>query len=164
MLLLWRQIPGGRFEIFVSILSEGQEQEVESKGLCQCQMSIIPAWRKSVNQAWKLASSFLPLRPEKEKKGMGFFIKLDFTSFLSLPGKFSALQGKSTCLRGDLTQCETFSNKMSFSSLSTYNSLLTTGKAKSKGHSVTKAFELGQMWSLMCFPAILVCAHVVMLF
>lgn len=50
-----------------------------------------------------------------------------------------------------------FPNEMSCSSLSTYNSLVTTGQARSKGHSVTKALERGQMWSPLRFATVPVC-------
>lgn len=50
-----------------------------------------------------------------------------------------------------------FPNEMSCSSLSTYNSPVTTGQARSKGHSVTKALERGQMWSPLHFATVPVC-------
>lgn len=62
------------------------------------EMSTMPACGKiSVNQFWKLSFSFLAPRPKKKwSKGMGNFIKLDFTSLFSLYHKSTTLQGNLT--------------------------------------------------------------------
>ena len=140
-------MPRWRFEMFVTLLSKGQEQEAENKGL---------RWFQSEHNTslWGVCQSALEndfllspaeAREREVRNGTLYQIGLHFITVTT--GQIHSSKVTSPSVR-------LFPNEMSCSSLSTYNSPVTTGQARSKGHSITKAFGIGQMWSPLRFATV----------